>query len=84
MRWPYVKPEKKEFVSDGGNLYSSSPQDQQVIVGSVPPDERRRLAGPVPGRERGYLTGISSAGAAEYRTLALKLTPRRSSPNTSS
>src|SRR6185436_20856678 len=28
MRWIYVKPEKKEFVSDGQKIYSYIPQDK--------------------------------------------------------
>ena len=39
MRWEYTSPEKKTFVSDGHKLYSYIPQDKQVIVSSVPPDE---------------------------------------------
>jgi outer membrane lipoprotein carrier protein len=36
MRWTYVSPERKEFVSDGARLYSYVPQDRQVIVSDVP------------------------------------------------
>src|SRR3954469_1096232 len=32
MRWEYLKPEKKEFVSDGRKTYLYVPQDKQVIV----------------------------------------------------
>jgi outer membrane lipoprotein carrier protein len=39
MRWDYVEPEPKQFVSDGLKMYSYIPQDKQVIVASVPPDE---------------------------------------------
>jgi outer membrane lipoprotein-sorting protein len=38
MRWTYVKPEKKEFVSDGFKVYSYIPLDQQVTVSPVPSD----------------------------------------------
>jgi chaperone LolA len=37
MRWTYVKPEKKEFVSDGTKVYSYIPLDQRVTVNQVPP-----------------------------------------------
>jgi outer membrane lipoprotein carrier protein len=36
MRWEYVAPEKKLFVSDGVKIYSYVPDDNQVIVGTVP------------------------------------------------
>ena len=39
MRWDYSSPETKQFVSDGVKMYSYLPQDKQVIVASVPPDE---------------------------------------------
>jgi outer membrane lipoprotein carrier protein len=40
MRWDYTSPEQKEFVSDGVRLYSYIPQDKQVIVASVPPEDQ--------------------------------------------
>ena len=39
MRWDYSAPETKQFVSDGVKMYSYIPQDKQVIVATVPPDE---------------------------------------------
>src|SRR3954468_14981858 len=39
MRWDYSTPETKQFVSDGVKMYSSLPQDKQVVVSSVPPDD---------------------------------------------
>jgi len=36
MRWEYVAPEQKLFVSDGVKMYSYIPKDKQVIVSSVP------------------------------------------------
>jgi len=36
MRWEYMSPEKKLFVSDGVKMYSHLPADNQVIVNSVP------------------------------------------------
>src|SRR5439155_14962726 len=44
MRWEYVAPEEKVFVSDGVKMYSYLPQDKQVIVTSVPPDDRASTA----------------------------------------
>src|SRR5437763_14794955 len=39
MRWDYVDPERKTFVSDGLKMYSYIPEDKQVIVTSVPPED---------------------------------------------
>jgi len=40
MRWDYSAPEPKQFVSDGVKTYSYLPQDKQVIVATVPPDDQ--------------------------------------------
>jgi outer membrane lipoprotein carrier protein len=40
MRWDYTAPEQKQFVSDGVKMYSYIPQDKQVVVTSVPPEDR--------------------------------------------
>jgi outer membrane lipoprotein carrier protein len=39
MRWDYTTPEVKQFVSDGVKMYSYIPEDKQVVVTTVPPDE---------------------------------------------
>lgn len=39
MRWDYAAPEQKQFISDGVKMYSYIPEDKQVIVTSVPPDD---------------------------------------------
>jgi outer membrane lipoprotein carrier protein len=39
MRWDYSAPEQKQFVSDGVSMYSYLPEDKQVIVSTVPPDD---------------------------------------------
>src|SRR5450759_5987421 len=39
MRWDYSAPNQKQFVSDGVKMYSYIPQDKQVIVTSVPPED---------------------------------------------
>jgi outer membrane lipoprotein carrier protein len=82
MRWTYVKPEKKEFVSDGVKVYSYIPLDQQVIVSDVPPDNAAStpalfLAG------KGDIVRDFTPTKAEASvpgTLAVKLTPRRTDP----
>ncbi len=44
MRWEYTSPEKKLFVSDGRKVYSYVPADKQVIVSSVPAEDRATTA----------------------------------------
>src|ERR1700730_13987936 len=39
MRWDYSSPEPKQFVSDGMKMYSYIPQDKQVVVVNVPPQD---------------------------------------------
>jgi len=39
MRWDYSAPDQKLFVSDGVKMYSYLPEDKQVIVSTVPPDD---------------------------------------------
>jgi outer membrane lipoprotein carrier protein len=39
MRWEYSSPEQKLFVSDGVRMYSYIPQDKQVVVASVTPED---------------------------------------------
>lgn len=36
MRWDYVSPEKKQFVSDGTRMYFYVPADRQVRVSAMP------------------------------------------------
>lgn len=82
MRWTYVKPEKKEFVSDGTKVYSYIPLDQRVIVSPVPPANEATtpalfLAG------NGDIVRDFTSAAAEPSvpgTVAVKLTPRKSDP----
>lgn len=80
MRWIYTAPEKKEFVADGQKVYSYIPQDKQVIVSDVPPENQATtpalfLAG------KGDISRDFTAAyvdAAAPGTVALKLTPRQS------
>ena len=82
MRFVYTAPEKKEFVSDGRKIYSHIPQDKQVIVASVPPQDQAStpalfLAG------KGDIARDFTAAYVDSPVpgaLALKLTPRRQEP----
>ncbi|MBI3048263.1 MAG: outer membrane lipoprotein carrier protein LolA [Acidobacteria bacterium] len=82
MRWVYTSPERKEFVSDGRQVYSYIPADRQVIVAPLPAQDEATtpalfLAG------KGDIVRDFTATAAETPvpgTTALKLTPRREEP----
>ena len=82
MRWVYSKPERKEFVSDGRKVYSYIPEDRQVMVADVPPDDEATtptlfLAGK--GQiVRDFATAFESNPPAGI--VALKLTPKKSEP----
>jgi outer membrane lipoprotein carrier protein len=86
MRWEYTSPEPKVFVSDGVKIYSYIPQDKQVMVGTVPPDNTAAtpalfLAG------KGSLTRDFTPSFTEVPagmppgTRALKLVPRSPQPD---
>ncbi|MGE0446362.1 MAG: outer membrane lipoprotein carrier protein LolA [Vicinamibacterales bacterium] len=82
MRFVYTAPERKEFVSDGVKIYSYIPEDKQVIVADVPPENQAStpalfLAG------KGEIARDFTAAymdAPSPGTVALKLTPRRPEP----
>jgi len=82
MRWVYTAPERKEFVSDGTKIYAYIPEDRQVVVSGVPPDNEAStpvlfLAG------KGDIVKDFTAAMADSSvpgTVALKLTPHRNEP----
>ena len=82
MRWVYLKPEKKEFVSNGQKMYLYIPQDRQVVVSDVNSDASSMSSLFLAGKG-----DISRDFTAAYidsplqGTLALKLTPRRRQPD---
>jgi outer membrane lipoprotein carrier protein len=82
MRWTYVKPEKKEFVSDGVKVYSYVPLDQQVIVSSVPPDNEATTPALFLAGKGDIVRDFTptKAEASVSGTVAVKLTPRRTDP----
>jgi outer membrane lipoprotein carrier protein len=82
MRWEYTSPEHKLFVSDGAQIYSYIPEDNQVTIGRVPEDDEATtpalfLAG------KGNLTRDFTVSLGEppslmpAGTLALKLVPKK-------
>ncbi len=84
MRWEYTAPEKKLFVSDGHKIYSYIPQDRQVIVGTMPTDERA----PTPALfltgkgdiTRDFNAAFDTVAEAPPGSVVLKLTPKRREP----
>ena len=81
MRWTYTDPEKKVFVSDGTKLYSYIPEDKQVYVSTVPPQDQAStavlfLAGKGNILRDFTVEPVTVPGAPES-SVALKLTPKR-------
>jgi outer membrane lipoprotein carrier protein len=81
MRWTYVSPEKKTFVSDGIKLYSYVPQDRQVTINSVPQGDETStptlfLAGKAD-LTRDFTISYADVPGAPLDTYALKLVPNR-------
>jgi outer membrane lipoprotein carrier protein len=82
MRWEYKSPDRKLFVSDGVKAYYYLPRDKQVVVSTIPTDNRATtpvlfLAG------KGDLTRDFTPSFAEQSegTRALKLVPKRTEPD---
>jgi outer membrane lipoprotein carrier protein len=80
MRWLYTRPERKELVSDGREIYWYLPEDKQVMV-LEPADQATTSALFLSGKgniARDFTPSLVKAAAAD--TLALKLVPRKSEP----
>jgi len=80
MRWMYLKPERKEFVSDGSKMYVYIAEDKQVTV---------RDTADLPTTPDLFLSGRGDIGrdfTSSYvespvaGTTGLKLVPRKSEP----
>ena len=82
MRWTYVKPERKEFVSDGVKVYSYIPLDQQVMVSTVPPDNDATTPALFLAGKGDIVRDFTSSAAptSVSGTVAVKLTPRKTDP----
>jgi outer membrane lipoprotein carrier protein len=81
MRWTYTKPEEKVFVSDGIKIYSYIPEDKQVYVATVPPDDQATtpalfLAGKG-NILRDFTVQSATVPDAPAGSVALRLTPKR-------
>jgi outer membrane lipoprotein carrier protein len=44
MKWTYVSPEEKVFVSDGSQIYSYIPADRQVFISPMPAEDQATTA----------------------------------------
>jgi outer membrane lipoprotein carrier protein len=83
MRWIYSKPARKEFVSDGSKIYFYQPDEKQVQVTPIPPDNQATssalfLAG------KGDIVRDFTPSFSDTTipgTVALRLVPRRAEPD---
>jgi outer membrane lipoprotein carrier protein len=83
MRWVYTKPERKEFVSDGKQIFSYIPQDKQVIVSPMPADAQTTPALFLTGRGhlvRDFTASFADVTGAPSGSRGLKLVPRKADP----
>jgi outer membrane lipoprotein carrier protein len=86
MRWEYVSPEEKLFVSDGAKMYSYLPQDKQVMVRTVPKNEQAStpamfLAGTGNLVRDFNLSIVDVPAGMPPGTRALKLVPKMAQPD---
>jgi outer membrane lipoprotein carrier protein len=83
MRFTYIKPEKKEFVSDGTRLYTHLVADKQVIVSPAPgPNEGDIPALFLAGQSdlsKDYTPTFSALPGAAAGLVMLKLVPKKKS-----
>jgi outer membrane lipoprotein carrier protein len=81
MKWVYLKPERKEFVSDGVRIYSYLVADKQVIVSPVPgPGEATTPALFLTGQAdlaRDFTASLTDLPRAPEGLLELKLVPKK-------
>ena len=81
MRFIYIKPEKKEFVSDGNRLYTHLVADKQVIVSPAPgPDQGDIPAMFLAGQSdlaRDYTPSFTAFPGAAPGLVTLKLVPKK-------
>lgn len=82
MRWVYTKPERKEFVSNGKQIYSYIPRDRQVIVSEMPTGAQTTPALFLTGRGhlvRDFTVSFTEAPSTEG-AVGLKLVPKKADP----
>jgi outer membrane lipoprotein carrier protein len=81
MRWTYDSPEKKVFVADGRRIYLYIPEDRQVIISEVPPDDNPTTPALfLTGKghlTRDFVVSVPDVVDPTPDTYTLKFTPRR-------
>lgn len=81
MKWTYVSPEEKVFVSDGSQLYAYIPADRQVVVSAMPSaDQATTAALFLAGKghiDRDFEVSQAEASQAPPGSYALRLDPRQ-------
>jgi outer membrane lipoprotein carrier protein len=83
MRWVYTKPERKEFVSNGRQIYSYIPRDKQVVVSPMPEDAQTTPALFLSGRGhlvRDFVATFAEVPGAAQGSMGLKLVPKKNDP----
>lgn len=84
MRWVYLKPERKEFVSDGTRVYSYLPADKQVIVSPMPSDQATTPALFLTGKGhlvRDFTATFTQLPGVSPGVTVLKLIPKKADPD---
>jgi outer membrane lipoprotein carrier protein len=83
MRWVYTKPERKEFVSNGRQIYSYIPRDKQVVVSPMPEEAQTTPALFLSGRGhlvRDFTAAFAEVPGAAQGSIGLKLVPKKNDP----
>lgn len=83
MRWVYTKPERKEFVSNGRQIFSYIPSDKQVMVSPMPAEAQTTPALFLSGRGnlvKDFTATFTEVPGAAQSSLGLKLVPRKEDP----
>ena len=83
MRWIYTRPERKEVISDGSQMYVYLPEDKQVLVSAVPADGGATTSALFLAGKGDIVRDFIPAFADSPipGTLALELKPRRNDPD---
>ena len=83
MRWVYSKPERKEFVSNGRQIFSYIPRDKQVVIAPMPAEAQTTPALFLSGRGhlvRDFTATFTEVPDAAQGSIGLKLVPKKNDP----
>ncbi|MEZ5290334.1 MAG: outer membrane lipoprotein carrier protein LolA [Vicinamibacterales bacterium] len=84
MRWVYTAPERKEFISNGDDVFAYFPLDRQVIISPAPTGSDTTPALFLTGRAdlvRDFDASLMDVPGAPDGLLGLKLVARRPDPD---